>query len=106
MLHKPHYVKQIKILAKYSTAPANRWPGIGSRSKAAPRSWSVFGCQHDGEDAGGLLWVAGVFAAALHVGSVIVDLPENLFALVGERAEMPLAVSVVVGREGVEGLHL
>ena len=55
--------------------------------------------KHDGQHSGGFLRVGGVFAAAFQVGAVIVDLPENPLPVVGERAEIPFAMLVIVRGE-------
>src|ERR1700737_846923 len=76
--------------------------GERGRARAAP-SASIFGCEHDGEDTNGL---ARVFAALRHGAVVIVDLPENAFAVVLECAKIPLAVRIIIRGERVECLHL
>lgn len=56
---------------------------------------------------GTLLDIGRVFASALHIGGIVVDLPED-FAHVGliERSKVMLAIRVVVLAEIIEGSDL
>lgn len=64
-----------------------------------PPALSVFTGQEDGQDAGGDIRVCRVFAAIFEPVVVIVDLPEDFFASIGEAAEIMLAIGVVIARE-------
>ena len=104
------------IADSQATSPGIRRPGPGRKpdwgrfAEAAPAAGLVFGREHDRQHAQGLRRVARVFAphvpASAEAGPVvIVDLPENLVSAMLERAEVVLAVRVVVRREAVECLH-
>ena len=73
------------------------------RARARPRLRSVFGCEHDGEHAHGLRRITRIFAALRQCAVVIVDLPEGALTRMLDRAEIALAVRVVVRREAAEG---
>jgi len=62
-----------------------------------PPPRSVFLGQHDGEDSRRLGRVGGVFGAVLASGVVVVDLPKELAALVGEAPEIMLPVGSLSG---------
>jgi len=60
------------------------------------RCWpSVFGGQHDGQDAGGLSRISGFLRASLHLGVVVIDVPEALVAVDLKGADVLPAVGIV-----------
>lgn len=82
---------------------------MGNRTRRkAPHSIAgralVFAREHDREHARRLALVGRIFAAGFHGGVVVVDLPEAGLAGEFETAEVMLAVGIVIGREGIEGL--
>lgn len=78
-------------------------PAGSPRWRPLPRS--IFLGQLDGEDSRRLGRVGGVFGAEFASGVVSVDLPKQLAALVGEAAEIVLAVGVVVRGGGSTRSH-
>src|SRR5579872_1859231 len=82
----------------------------GPHARTAP-GWSIFGRQHNREDAQRFVGIARVFAAHVMPGAdagpvVVVDLPKDASAVVLEAAEVVFAVWVVVRREAVERRNL
>ena len=60
---------------------------------------SIFTGQQDGQDAGGDIRVCRVVAAIFQPVIVIVDLPEDFFASIGEAAKIMLAIGVIISGE-------
>ena len=67
---------------------------------------SVFVREHDRQDAGRHGGIGGIGRAKLGLAVVVIDLPKAAFAGFVDRAEVMLAVRVVVLAEGVEASDL
>ena len=70
------------------------------------RPGSVFVGAHDRQDARGDGGISGIGRAELGGAVVVIDLPEVADAALVDRAEVVLAVGIVVVGEGVEGADL
>ena len=67
---------------------------------------SVFVGAHDGQDAGGDGGISGVGRAELGGPVIAIDFPVVADAAFVDRAEVVLAMGIVVFGEGIEGAHL
>ena len=69
-------------------------------------SVSIFVCEHDRKRAFGFSGIARVLRAEIWIiGRVVIDFPEQLFAVEYERSEVVLAVRIVVVGEDIECDH-
>lgn len=70
---------------------------IARAGAASAGMWSIFRCEHDGENTNCLLRIAWIFAAFCQGLVVVVDFPEDTFPAMLEPSEVALAMGSLSG---------